>query len=87
MQNNHKPLQHLGGIVRANRKEKNLTLEKLALLCGISKSMGRWAVLMIHWRHRLGNGWRSKLTYPWYLMLVILRRVRLALGVQMGICR
>lgn len=39
MQNSHKPLQHLGEIVKANRKEKNLTLEKLALLCGISKSM------------------------------------------------
>lgn len=34
-----KPLPHLGETVRNARKNKDLTLEKLALQCGISKSM------------------------------------------------
>lgn len=39
MKKRTEPLPHLGEIVRNARKDKNLTLEKLAVLCGISKSM------------------------------------------------
>jgi len=39
MKKHSEPLPHLGEIVKTARKDKNLTLEKLALLCGISKSM------------------------------------------------
>ena len=39
MKKHSEPLPNLGDIVRASRKEKDLTLEKLSILSGISKSM------------------------------------------------
>jgi len=39
MRKHSEPLPHLGSIVRHTRKSQDLTLEKLAQRCGISKSM------------------------------------------------
>jgi len=39
MKKHSESLPNLGDIVRASRKEKELTLEKLSILSGISKSM------------------------------------------------